>query len=86
MTLEFIDNSINKKLKNNENIIVYTFFELRVKENLSEEQVERFIELIEIKLINLNYIVYKSGQEYMFDNTNRIVKENELLVAIKNRN
>lgn len=35
MTLEFIDNSINKKLRNNENIIVYTFFELRVKENLS---------------------------------------------------
>lgn len=52
MTLEFIDNSINKKLRNNENIIVYTFFELRVKENLSEEQVERFIELIKIKLIN----------------------------------
>lgn len=31
MTLEFIDNYINKKLDENEEILTFTFYELRVK-------------------------------------------------------
>lgn len=31
MTLEFIDNYINKKLYENEEILIFTFYELRSK-------------------------------------------------------
>lgn len=35
MDLQFVDNYINKKLEENENYIRYTFYELRIKNNLS---------------------------------------------------
>ena len=34
MDLQFVDNYINKKLEENENYIRYTFYELRIKNNL----------------------------------------------------
>ena len=40
MDLQFVDNYINKKLEENENYIRYTFYELRIKNNLSEEEVD----------------------------------------------
>lgn len=42
MDLQFVDNYINKKLEENENYIRYTFYELRIKNNLSEEEVDKF--------------------------------------------
>jgi len=83
MNLEFIDNNLNKKIQTNEEFIRYTFFEVRVKENLSEEMTKKFIELVEIKLKNLNYEVYKTGEVYTYNGIGKKVKENELLVAIK---
>ena len=40
MTTEFVTNYIDKKLNENDNFIRYTFYELRVKNNLSEEEVD----------------------------------------------
>lgn len=36
MTTDFVTNYIDKKLNENESFIRYTFYELRVKNNLSE--------------------------------------------------
>ena len=47
MDLQFVDNYINKKLEENENYIRYTFYELRIKNNLSEEEVDKFLALNE---------------------------------------
>lgn len=83
MTLEFIDNYINKKLDENEEILIFTFYELRVKSNLSEYDVNRFLELAKIRLENLYYKTYFTGTEFVYENVTRVVNDNELMVAIK---
>lgn len=85
MTLEFIDNNINNKINKNAEFIKYTFYELRVKENLTEEELYNFLALAKTKLENIGYKVYRTGQKYFFDYQEKIVKSNELLVAIKNK-
>lgn len=85
MTLEFIDNNINNKINKNAEFIKYTFYELRVKENLTEEELYNFLVLAKTKLENIGYKVYRTGQKYFFDYQEKIVKSNELLVAIKNK-
>ena len=83
MTLGFIDDYINKKLDENEEILIFTFYELRVKSNLSEYDVNRFLELAKIRLENLYYKTYFTGAEFIYKNITRIVNDNELMVAIK---
>ena len=83
MTLDYITDNINKKISENENIIIYTFFELRVKENLSEAEMYHFLSLVKTRLENLDYKTYRTGQKYEYDHGNKVVKENELLVAVK---
>lgn len=85
MTLEFIDNNVNNKINENEECIKYTFYELRVKENLTEEEMYSFLSLVKTKLENIGYKVYNTGQKYLYDYQERTVKSNELLVAIKNK-
>ena len=50
MTTQFVENLINEKMIINENEIVFTFYELRVKHNLSEEQVDKFLALCKTRL------------------------------------
>jgi len=85
MTLEDIRKSTDKKIKENENFIKYTFYELRVKENLSEEEMYYFISLSNTRLKNLGYSTYRTGQKYFYDYKEQYVKENELLIAIKQK-
>ena len=85
MTLEYVSNNIDKKILKNEQIIKYTFYELRVRENLSEEEMYCFLNLARTRLTNLNYKVYSTGQRYFYDYKEKIVKENEMLVAIKQK-
>lgn len=42
MTIKFATDYIDKKLNENENYIRYTFYELRIKHNLYEEEVDEF--------------------------------------------
>ena len=37
MDINFVDNYINQKLAENDKFIKYTFYELRIKSNLSKE-------------------------------------------------
>lgn len=83
MTLEDIRNSTDKKIIENDKFIKYTFYELRVKENLSEEEMYYFISLVSTRLKNLGYLIYRTGQRYFYDYKEQYVKDNELLIAIK---
>jgi len=85
MTLEDIRESTDKKISENKNYIKYTFYELRVKENLSEEEMYYFISLASTRLKNLGYSVYRTGQKYFYDYKEQYVKENELLKKIKQK-
>lgn len=83
MTLKDIDEIINKKIEENEEEVVFSFFELRIKENLNKEETSNFLVLAKTKLENLNYLVYKTGQNYIYNGEEKTVEENQLLVALK---
>jgi len=83
MTLLEIDKIINEKIEENEEEIVFSFFELRIKANLNKEETSNFLVLAKTKLENLNYLVYKTGQSYINNGEEKVVEENQLLVALK---
>lgn len=82
MNLQEIDLYLENKLKQNRNYVIFTFYELRVKLNLSSEQMYNFLHLVSTKLENNNYQIYRTGQEYFYREKLR-VEDNQLLVAIK---
>lgn len=84
MTLQEIDQYLENKLKNNENIIEFTFYELRLKLNLSTEETYNLLHLVSTKLENNNYKIYRTGQEYYYRGTKK-VEDNQLMVAIKKK-
>lgn len=83
MTLKLIDDYLNKKIRDSEEYFVISFFDLRVKFNLSKEDTAVFLNLSTIRLQNIGYRVYLTNQEYDYQGEHRVVKSNELLVAIK---
>ena len=83
MTLGFVDKYINSKLEENEKYIRYTYYELRVKYNLTEEEIDKLLELSKIRLENMSYQVYCTGAKFVYNNANRVVEDNEYMIAIK---
>lgn len=83
MTMQYVSNYIDKKIYQDSNFIKFTYYELRVKENLSEKDTEILISLAKQRLINKKYLVYTEGESYTKDGKKLIVQTNELLVAIK---
>ena len=78
-----LDKDINKKIAENEEFVRYTFFELKVRHNLSEDEIDEVLRLARNKFENLGYRVYFTGAKYNYQGENRIVESNEYLVAIK---
>ena len=76
---EYLDNKIEK----NSSKIIFTFYELRIKMDLTEPTIEKFLRLSETRLINLGYQTYRTGEIYEYKGQKETVKENELLIAIK---
>ena len=60
-----------------------TFYDLRVKNNLTQEETEIFIHLVKTKLQNMKYNVYTTDEKFEYKNANMTVQPNELLVTIK---
>lgn len=83
MTTEFVTNYIDKKLNENDNFIRYTFYELKVKNNLSEEEVDEFLRINRDYFENKGYKVYFTNARFTYQNADRMVQPNELMIAIK---
>lgn len=83
MTLEFVNNYIDKKINQNDQFIRFTFYELRVKSNLTEEETDKFLELARNKFENMHYQVYFIGDTYEYQEKTKEVEPNELMIAIK---
>ncbi len=83
MQLDVLDKLIDNKIEENPNKLVFTYYLMKVKQNLSDDAMLSSINLISIKLENLGYNVYRTNQKYTCSNEEQIVKSNELLVAIK---
>ena len=81
----FTINYINKKLEESEDkgIIRYTFYELRVKNNLSEDEVKEFLRINKNYFENNGYEDYFTDDKFVYQNANRTVQPNELMIAIK---
>ena len=75
MNIEFVVNYISNKLKENKNYIRYTFYELRVKNNLSEEEVDEFLKINKSYLEDKGYNVYFTGAKFVYENANRTVQD-----------
>lgn len=85
LNLEYITNYINGKLAEDENRIVITFYELVMKEKLDREQVALFLEYSKIRLTNMNYKIYVTGDTYEYKNEKHLIENNVFYVAIKNK-
>lgn len=83
--IQIIENTLTDKKIENSNYIRYTFYELRVKYNLSEEDTDRFLFLIRTKLENESYKVYFTGAKFEYNNAKMTVQDNELMIAIKDK-
>lgn len=83
MTLKFIDDYINYKLSENEDFVKFTYYELRVKNNLSEEDIKMFLSLAKNKFENMGYNTYFINDEYSYNGEIKKVEQNEYMVAIK---
>ncbi len=81
--IKLIENTLKIKMKINPNYIRYTYYELRVKYNLSEENTDRFLILIRTKLENQGYSVFFTGAKFEYNNAKITVQDNELMIAIK---
>lgn len=85
MTTKFVTEYLDKKIEENEDYIVCTFYDLRIKNNLSEEQVQEFLELAKTRLENLQYQVYFTDAKFDYKNNRNIVENNQYMVAIKEK-
>ena len=83
MTLEFVTEYLDKKINENANYIVCTFYDLRVRNKVIEKDVDDFLKFAKIRLENMNYQVYFTGAKFTYNNEIRQVQENEYMIAIK---
>lgn len=83
MTLEYITEYIDKKIYKNDKFITVTFYELRIKEDLSKEDTFIFLQMSKQRLVNLGYKIYETGQRYEFEGKEKVVRSNVLFIAIK---
>ena len=80
---KFTLNLINKKLEENSEFIRYTFYELKVKNNLTDEEMNNVLQISKMFLKNRKYTVYFTDEKFEYQNATRKVQSNEMLIAIK---
>ena len=83
MITQFVNNYIKKKIDENENYIRYTFYELRIKNKLSEKEIVEFLRINKNYFESNKYQVYFTGDTYKYSNQEKIVEPNELMIAVK---
>ena len=81
--LEYITKYIDNKIEENDKLIKITFYELRVKEKLSEEQTQCFLRLSKQRLKNLGYRIYNSGDYYLENGEKKLIQNNIFYIALK---
>ena len=86
MTTQFVTEYLDNKIEKNENYIKCTFYGLRVKRNLSEEQVDELLKLAKTRLENMNYQVYFTGAKFKYNGKEQQVQSQDYMIAIKERN
>lgn len=79
----FVINFIELKEKENENYIRYSYYELKVKHDLNEKEIDEVLKISRDYFENKGYKVYFTNAEFEYQNARRKVESNELMIAIK---
>jgi hypothetical protein len=80
----FTINFINQKVEENENYIRYSYYELKVKNNLTEKEIDEVLRISRDYFENKGFRVYFTNAEFEYQNARRKVEINEYMIAIKN--
>lgn len=80
--IKYIDNKLREV--ENPNFIRYTFYELRIKNNLTEEEIDRFLKINKDYFENKGYEVFFTGAKFIYKDMALTVQDNELMIAVKN--
>ena len=86
ITDEYVEEYLNEKMKIDINCIVCKFFDLKVRKDLTDSEIDLFLEKARKILLDMNYLVYFTGSKFVYQNANRTVQDNELMIAIKEEN
>lgn len=79
----FTINLIASKEKEDKNYIRYSYYELKVKHNLNEKEIDEVLRVSRDYFENKGYKVYFTNTEFEYQNVKRKVESNELMIAIK---
>lgn len=81
-TINYIEQKI--KASPDEHFIRYTYFELKIKNNLTDKELKTFLRINKDYFENQGYKVYlKEDEQYLYKNAIMRVQTNELMIAIK---
>ena len=80
---EFVEKYIVDKITQNSKIVRYSYYELKVKLDLNEKVLDKFLKYSKIILDGLGYQVFFTGARFKFENADRVVESNEFMIAIK---
>ena len=83
MTKEFVCEYISNKIINEGNFIRITFYDIRVRNNLSADEVDEFLREAQDILEAKDYQVYFTNAKYTYKHEQRVVQDNEYIIAIK---
>ena len=80
---KFTISLIENKEKEDENYIRYSYYELKVKDNLSENEIDEVLRISRDYFENKGYKVYFTNAEFEYKNAIRKVESNEYMIAFK---
>ncbi|MBO5348450.1 MAG: hypothetical protein J6A89_01325 [Clostridia bacterium] len=80
---EFVRNYIADKIEKNSDEVRYSYFELKVKMDMDERDIDRFLKCSRIILEEHDYRVYFTGSKFEYKNAKRNVEDNEFMIAVK---
>ena len=74
---------IKSKEKENEDYIRYSYYELKVKYGLTEEEIDEVLRVSRDYFENKNYSVYFTNAEFEYNGQKRKVETNDYMVVVK---
>ena len=86
MKLSELTKITDEKIKQSEDKVVFSFYEINVKYNISKEDQNTFLTYVKTRLTNLGYTVYLEGNKYFFKDKFYELTPQEKLVAIREKN
>lgn len=80
---QFTNELIKSKEIENTRYIRYSYYELKVKDNLTEKEIDYVLKSSRDYFENKGYKVYFTNAEFEFQNVKRKVEINEYMIAFK---